>query len=289
MPLCKFYQLLLLFKVLGYMNIEHKYNHNRYVLSALHALSEAFMVQLLVDIRRSPFFTLLFDLSSDVSTEEHMLVYVRYLHANTFVHATTYLCCVRVMGKTGEQLAATVMQVCAALGLDYTNKLIGVCTDGESANTGVQNGCIAILKRSCKQLAVAVHCCAHKTNLVMVDAAKHLSILRGVDVVLSKVHGMFNRRTGKFRVWEKFCAKNHIRKVRFPGFNATRWFSRAEGVFTLVQNLPALVVFLHATVKHLEWTEAQALLNILLDVRTVIVLHALCDLLTLMEQLAQKF
>eukprot|EP00775_Hariotina_reticulata_P001186 gene1186-1523_t len=134
-PMSQFAQQLLLFRALGFIDLEHKFNHSRYVLKALHALSEALMAVQLLQLKASPFFTLLFDLSSDVGNEEHMLVYVRSV-TTSMLTVTHFLCCVRVLGKTGEQLAATVLQV----------------------------------------------------------------------------HNLFNRRTGKYRLWERFAHKFGLKK-----------------------------------------------------------------------------
>lgn len=100
-PIHKFAQLLLLYKAHGFVALDRKYNHSRYVWAAMRALSEAIMASMLAVVVSSPVFALLFDLSSDVGNEEHMLVYIRCVNTVTLMPVTMFLCCVRVMGKRG--------------------------------------------------------------------------------------------------------------------------------------------------------------------------------------------
>jgi hypothetical protein len=99
-PLCSFHPVLVLLSVTGGAVLERKFNHSRYVWRALFSLSEAIMAVLLVQPVASPVFSLLFDLSSDVGSEEHMLLYIRCIDPHTLRVVCKYLCCVRVMGKT---------------------------------------------------------------------------------------------------------------------------------------------------------------------------------------------
>ena len=132
----------------------------------------------------------------------------------------------------------------ATLGLDYKNKLLGVCTDGESAMMGRHQGCVTILQHACSRLKLTLQCTAHKTNRVLVTAHKHSEVLQRNDTVLSKVHALFNRRTGKYLLWQKWCGMYGITQIAFPTFNATRWFSRAQCALALAAKLPHLLAFL---------------------------------------------
>lgn len=250
------------------------------------------MVQLLGDVTASCYFTMMFDLSSDISNEEHLLLYIRYFQPGSMLSVTRFLCCVRVVSKTGEVLAHTILTICDTLGLDYTNKCVGVCTDGDTAMTGRERGCIAYLQSKCKYLKLTLHCAAHVTNLVMVNTQKHSSVLQCLDTVFTKVHSLFNRRTGKYRLWQKHCSRHNIQQFAFPAFNTTRWFSRAQCAFALCTKLHVLLAFLSAfnvaTNQPHHWGDGVAVMHMLLDFQFVFVLFALCDMLAPLERLRKE-
>jgi hypothetical protein len=80
-------------------------------------------------IKASSSFALFIDSSTDVSTEEHLLIYVRYLHPNTFVTTTEYLTCVKLLATTANAITAVMLGVMTALGLDV-QRMAGFCSDG---------------------------------------------------------------------------------------------------------------------------------------------------------------
>ena len=64
--------------------IKRKYNHYRYFQACLLAISEAILILQLDVIRRSPCFSIMVDGSTDVSTEDHLLIYIKYLVPGTW-------------------------------------------------------------------------------------------------------------------------------------------------------------------------------------------------------------
>jgi hypothetical protein len=288
-PVCMLGEAWLLFRALGFISVDHKYNHSRYVWAALHAVSEALMSQLLIDVLKSPFFALMFDLSSTTANEEHMLVYVRYLDVNTLTVCVRFLCCVRVVGKTGALIAETVTRICDSLGLDHKERLVAVCTDGDSANVGIHSGCVAVLRQACKRLCMATHCTAHISNLVMVDAQKFSQLLQGVDQLCKLSHNLFSRRPGRVALWQKFNGLLNRVAHKFPMFNATRWFTRFQCVSVLQQSMWVLLLFLHHHRTAKGWADAATLCALLVSVRNAYLLHALCDMLGPVEAARKTF
>jgi hypothetical protein len=65
------------------------------------------------------------------------------------------------------------------------------------------------------------------------------------------VHNLFNHNSKRQSEWEAFAKGYDITQLRFPIFNATRWFSRLQCVVVLTNNLADLIIFLgRATRKH---------------------------------------
>ena len=68
-----------------------------------------------------------------------------YTNMDTLAAVTLFLCCVRVANKTGECIYTSVVAVMKALGILF-NKMAGLCTDGDSAMVGEEQGLSARLK-----------------------------------------------------------------------------------------------------------------------------------------------
>jgi hypothetical protein len=150
-----------------------------YFWSALFSCSEVLLQKQVKWIKASSNFALLIDSSTNVSTEDHLLIYVRYLHPNTLVATTEYLTCVKLLATTADAITTVLLGVMTALGLDV-QRMAGFCSDGAATMAGVKSGVAARLKAINPRI-VAVRCVAHRTALVMNDTAKSSPELQAVD------------------------------------------------------------------------------------------------------------
>jgi len=102
--------------------------------------------------------------------EDHLLIYVRYLHPDTLVATTEYLTCVKLLAIITDAIIAILLGVMTALGLDV-QRMARFCTNGAAIMAGVKSGVTARLK-AVNPCIVAICCVAHRTALVMSDTAK---------------------------------------------------------------------------------------------------------------------
>lgn len=242
-------------------------------------------------INASPWYSILMDSSTDISGEDHLLIYVRYLAGAHFLIATTeYLCTVRVVSKTAEVVYNVLNKVLAALKIDK-QRMRGFCSDGGSEFAGCHAGLAARLKADVPGLIFS-HCAPHRFALSMGDAAKHdkcQSWLDRVDTILKTAHSLFSRATKRLAWWQTFATSYYLTRLKFPIYNATRWFSRSDCVYVLVASLPVLLLFLKAyehttklnkgkvTKEH--WKAGGELYRLLLDPMFVSGLMIMCDVL----------
>ncbi|KAL6764302.1 hypothetical protein V8C86DRAFT_1685238 [Haematococcus lacustris] len=117
----------------------HDFNDTRYFNAALYSISQTLLTQQLAAVRASPYFSLLADSSTDVGTEDHLLLYVRYLEPSSFIYHTSFLRAVKVEGATSEHITAVILRVIDTLSLDV-GKLVAFCSDGASTFMGAHNG-----------------------------------------------------------------------------------------------------------------------------------------------------
>jgi hypothetical protein len=159
--------------------------------------------------------------------EDHLLIYVRYLHPDTLVVRTEYLTCVKLLATTTDAITAVLLGVMTALGLDV-QRMAGFCSDGAATMAGVKSGVTARLKVVNPRI-IAVRCIAHRTAFVMNDTTKSSPELQAMDSEVRQVHNLFNHSTQSLQPqqqatvtqWEAFAKGYGITQLRFPIFNAT--------------------------------------------------------------------
>ncbi len=263
----------------------------RYFWSALFSCSEVLLQKQVERIKASSSFALLIDSSTDVSTEDHLLIYVRYLHPDTLVATTEYLTYVKLLATTADAIIAILLGVMTALGLDV-QRMAGFCSDGAATMAGMKSGVAARLKAVNPRI-VAVHCVTHRIALVMNDTAKSSPELQAADSELRQVHNLFNHSSKRQSQWEAFAKGYGITQLRFPIFNATRWFSRLQCVVVLTNNLAELIIFLgRATRKRNSkqpWPAGAVALEELCDVQAAAKLNLLRDIMLPLDVLSKKF
>lgn len=289
LPVMKFPAQVALCVVAG-AEIRHKYSHSRYFWSFGMAVSEALLCAQLARIRQSPFFAIMLDSSTDVSQENHQLLYVRYMDPHTWQVFTEYVCCAACANKTAEAIYELVRLLMRVLGMDH-RKLVGWASDGDSTMIGCRTGVATRLRNAVCNYLVVVHCCAHRSALVMSDVGARVEWLKDeVDGMLKGVHALFARSPGKQASWSKFCAQYGVTKCHFPVFNRTRWMSRKQCVAQLRTALPYLIKLIEQYDLHVErWPQGVALLPTLRDVNFVARLHALHDMLDIVGRLMLYF
>ncbi|KAJ9534319.1 hypothetical protein QJQ45_007011 [Haematococcus lacustris] len=263
----------------------HDFSATRYFNAALYSISQTLLTQQLAAVRASPYFSLLADSSTDVGTEDHLLLYVRYLEPSSFIYHTSFLCAVKVVGATSEHITAVILRVIDTLSLDV-GKLVAFCSDGASTFMGAHNGVIAKLQQQHVSYMVGVHCVAHRTALVVGDAFRVSPLMQQLDSALKGVHSLFAKSPKWQGRWEAFAKPLGVTLLKFPIFNRTRWFSRAQCVSVLVANYHTLLRFLNL---HPEWAVGRSLLTRLQKFRTLAGLHLLHDMMQPLEQLSKLF
>ncbi|KAJ9529085.1 hypothetical protein QJQ45_007787 [Haematococcus lacustris] len=255
--------------------MQHDFSATRYFNAALYSISQTLLTQQLAAVRASPYFSLLADSSTDVGTEDHLLLYVRYLEPSSFIYHTSFLCAVKVVGATFEHITAVILRVIDTLSLDV-GKLVAFCSDGASTFMGAHNGVIAKLQQQHVSYMVGVHCVAHRTALVVGDAFRVSPLMQQLDSALKGVHSLFAKSPKWQGRWEAFAKPLGVTLLKFPIFNRTRWFSRAQCVSVLVANYHTLLRFLNL---HPEWAVGRSLLIRLQKFRTLAGVHLLHDMM----------
>ena len=211
----------------------------------------------------------------------------RYWDGDNWLPRSEFLCAVSLVDKSAEGMYQMLLAVLNALDIPIS-KMAAICTDGDSTLIGRHNGLGAKLRNTVGYL-LSVHCAAHKTALAVGDTAKEMEALQELDFVLKSVHNMFSKSGSRQTQWARFAKKRGVTKLQFPLFNATRWFSRAQCVDALQENLATLILFLKKKSGKRGWEKATALHKALTDVTFICLLHSVADVLQPLEDFRKYF
>ena len=258
-----------------------------YFRSYLAAIAESLLLAQLKAIRSSPCLAVLLDGSTDVSNEEHALIYLRYFDNITLLPLTCFLFAVKLPGKAGVVVDGVVRKVFQVLDLPF-HKVVALSTDGDAAMIGQHNGFRAFFLKTNPWL-ISTHCAAHKTALVMADVSKRFAIILQIDKVLRSVYNFFGRSGKKQKAWKQYAGPRGCTRLKFPIFNTTRWFSRADCIMVLLANLPILIKFLERYRLRSGWEGAAELYVALSQAEFIFMLHAMADIMQPIEHLRLYF
>jgi hypothetical protein len=102
------------------------------------------------------------------------------------------------------------------------------------------------------------------------------------------VHSLFNHSSKRQAQWAGHAQKWGCTRLKFPIFDATRWFSRADCLIVLAANYAALCIHLQAVTEDGKWAVAAAVYDTLATSNAVAVIMAMGLLMNVMHGLSQE-
>lgn len=145
------------------------------------------------EIRAAPFFSLMFDETSDVTGKSIITIVVRFLKNNSIVERFLGFYSVQQLGEeffesnersvTGIVLGKVVLKIAAKLGLDLS-KCASVGTDGAAVNVSKEKGAVELIKSHSSSFTTHSYCLSHLLNLC-VSSCHTVPI---VDFVISLIN-----------------------------------------------------------------------------------------------------
>lgn len=114
------------------------YTSERFKQELVQALAETVAKPIRESIRRSPFFSLCIDETTDVSVTKQLIVYSRYL-VNGDIRSS-FVSILELCDGTAPTIVAAVCKLCEDLNLDIRNHLCALGSDGASVMLGVRGG-----------------------------------------------------------------------------------------------------------------------------------------------------
>ena len=247
---------------------------------------------LLQKICASPFYSVVLDESTDLSTVKQLGLVVEYLDTQLGIPQTRYLKLVDLTPAVHATADVIVNAVTRYLETTASPppgiaKIAGSTCDGASVMLGRENGVMAQLKAKIPGLIVT-HCSAHRLALAASDSARITPWFNRFEKVVNQIYTFFSRsavRTAELIEMQRVLDHPQV-KLKKP--SDTRWLSLENAVNALRRCFkPVKCVLDHEANEG----DATALgLSTHLDKPEFIVnLHFLCDVLYTVGSLSTAF
>ncbi|XP_045172112.2 uncharacterized protein LOC123534103 [Mercenaria mercenaria] len=125
------------------------YEHNTSIGEFQDCLADVLREDLLVKVKQSGKFSLMFDETTDISVHQNLISYIRVLETNGFgtVEPHTYFLGINQLNRANsESIFGKVLEMFGKKGIDISN-LCGVSTDGEAVMVGNKSGVVTRLNK----------------------------------------------------------------------------------------------------------------------------------------------
>lgn len=193
----------------------------------INLIGDQIQTSILDRVKKSVFFTILADETTDISRVEQFSFCVRYIDNESMDLREDFLTFVPVYDVTGAGIANTIQSQIKRFGLDLEN-VRGQGYDGASAMRGEFNGVQAIIQRDFPK-AVYTHCTSHCLNLCLSDAAKTPSI-RNCFSTISEVCSYFKASAKRSKVLKDALVAAGKNNTGLHNYCETRWVERHDAV-----------------------------------------------------------
>jgi hypothetical protein len=220
--------------------------------------------QLIEFVKKSPYYALQLDESTDVAGQAQLLTYVRYLR-DKVIEEDVLFCRPLQSHTTGEAIFNVLDIFIRENGLAW-DRCVGLCTDGAQAMTGRERG-LAARVQQVAPLVKWTHCMVHREAL----AAKKMPVL--FDSVLNqsvKIINLIKSRPLNSRLFGVLCQEMGSGHEQLLLHTEVRWLSRGRVLQRLYELREEVKWFLTEIksdlAKHLDDTMWLASLSYLVDI-----------------------
>ena len=204
------------------------------IVSAIGSVLEC---DLLSEVKRSPYFSLIVDEFTDISVHKQLALSIQYLSLETASVKTRYLKLLDMSGPgkspsvTGEVIAETVIRYLINNGLQL-NKLAGASCDGAAVMLGKHQGAMVLIKQHVPELIVT-YCSAHRLALASSDAAKSCTWFTRFERLLNQVYSYFSHSTVHTTQLAEMQVVLAFPQAKLQKPTETRWLSLENAVHAL--------------------------------------------------------
>lgn len=270
-----------------YVKIPENWRSKNYAFEFVESIDEIVKDTVMSEIRESEFHTLIVDESTDISVTKMLIVYIKYRPPTEQCHKTYFAGIIKITACDAQSIFDAIKKFYLDNNLDL-QKIVMFTSDGASVMLGKRNGVVAKLRAVVPHL-MAQHCVAHREDLGIDDAWKHIALMKDIELLLRTVYTTFCRSSGKKSDFEKMCDVANHDAISFRPLNEVRWMSRHFAVKPLVRNYNMLIEYYQKQIDEDGDPIAKFCVKKLKDPQVHVAVLVLNDVLTELSELCCNF
>ena len=147
-----------------------KYTHQAFQNELVDLMSKQVLSKLMLDIKKSPFYSIISNEYNDISSKEQLSLCIRWVHPETFEVFENFVGFYQIRDIKSDTIVEAIKDILVRLQLDFKN-LRGQTYDGASNMLGKKSGVAAQLK-SIQPEAKETNCHGHSLNLSVKDVTQ---------------------------------------------------------------------------------------------------------------------
>ena len=261
-----------------------QYSSPEVVKELQQAISQSIKNNIQKEIQNSPFYSIMLDESTDITTTKTLMVYAHVIVDG--VRKTHFLADVQLY----ECTAVAITDVLEGVLKDYSlnpKKCIGFGSDGAKVMTGRENGVSALLKRK-NPCMVSIHCVAHRLALASSQAAEGINVIVQYQKTLSAIYSHFSHssvRTEHLAVVQQVLEEPEIKMKKLF---EVRWLSFHNAVDAVLRSLTSLIVYFEDAAEKGD-PAAAGIYRAISTYPFLALTHLLGDVLSILTKLSETF
>jgi zinc finger BED domain-containing protein 5/7/8/9 len=194
--------------------------------------------KLIQDIKKSKFFAIQIDESTDLTDFAQLLTYVRY-EKDQLIDEEFLFCEPLPTNTTADEIFRKLNEFFSKNNIDWKH-CVGLCSDGARAMTGVRGGVVAKVK-AVSQDAKFTHCSIHREALATKAMPK---VLKTVLEQSIKVVNFIKSRALNSRLFSILCNEMGSEHNKLLFHTEVRWLSRGKVLIRLFELRSEVQLFL---------------------------------------------
>jgi len=197
--------------------------------------------QLIQKIKKSIFYGIQIDESTDINNEAILLIYIRYVDTDLNDINEEFLCCLNLPSFcTSEEIFKAILMYFDKNDLSIS-KCIGICTDGAAAMTRKFNGLVARIKQIAHKDIISTHCFIHREQLATKDMGENLFNVLNTCI---KIINFIRSSAVNTRIFKVMCDEMGSDYTSLLLHTHVRWLSRGKCLTRLFELKTEVEIFL---------------------------------------------
>ncbi|CAB4479250.1 unnamed protein product [Rhizophagus irregularis] len=292
LPLNQFSQLVQLGRALESPNLISNSNSITYenptsAKDLLLAISSSIEEELWNELNETTSFGIMVDESTDISTESHIILYVKYC-LRGFIKVK-YIKLLHLNGKDAETIFLAIFSLFESKGLE--KKIMSFSSDGASVMLGRNNGVAAKLANKNPYLFVS-HCIAHRLALACNSAQKRVTFCKYIENLIKETYNFFSNSEKRVETLRNFQTILDHPTLKIKNIFEIRWLSWYEAVKSICISIEPLLDTILEITTTLSFQRQQSMFNLyskLCNWKVLVFLNFLYDILGHLMELSKMF